>query len=142
MATTPAFYRSVDPVDNLVVRVSVRKRTAANAPAAPAASHPGSGAQPAPTAFDDERIEHVGEFAWQQKVFGPRELLRYAHAADELRSGRRLPHSMSPLEREYVETVKKFMDAGAKNLGHVFVYRHVSTSFIFPVIYLCRRATL
>jgi hypothetical protein len=115
MATTPAFYRSVDPIDNLVVRVSVRKRKAANAPTIPSASHP-NGEAPVSTVpaagYDDERAEHVGEFAWQQKVFGPRELLRYAHAADELKSGRRLPHGTSPLEREYIAAVQKFLDAG------------------------------
>lgn len=65
MATTPAFYRSADPIDNFVVRVAVRKRTP-----------PGQGGAPNPPAassgFDDDRTERVSEFAWQQKVFGPR----------------------------------------------------------------------
>lgn len=122
-APLPAFYRSADPIDNLVIRVAVRKRTVANAPpsathVAPGAAPPAAGggtsapgSHPASGAGADERTEHVGEFAWQQKVFGPRELLRYAALVDELRSGRR-HHSMTPLEREYVATVEKFMDAG------------------------------
>ena len=64
MAATPAFYRSADPISNFVVRVAVRKRTPPN--------QGGVAAPSAASGFDDERMEHVAEFAWQQKVFGPR----------------------------------------------------------------------
>jgi hypothetical protein len=72
-STLPAFYRSADPIDHLVVRVAVRKRTATVVP--PATSQHVSNAAPAPVApaaagYDDERLEHVGEFAWQQKAGG------------------------------------------------------------------------
>lgn len=81
----PAFYRTVDPIQNLVVRVSIRKQRDATAdPAAPAPSlvvstsvafNPGgpseAGAGGAASGFEDEHAEHVVEFGWQQKVFGP-----------------------------------------------------------------------
>jgi len=78
----PAYYRTVDPIQNLVVRVSIRKHRDAAADAAgppfsmtASVAYGGSGAQPAfampSTAFEDEYAEHVVEFPWQQKVFGP-----------------------------------------------------------------------
>lgn len=83
--TLSAFYRTVDPIQNLVVRVSIRKQR--DATSDPVASRPfvvstsvgfgsggpqGAGPIVAPSSgFEDEHAEHVVEFGWQQKVFGP-----------------------------------------------------------------------
>lgn len=88
----PAFYRSVDAIDNLVVRVAIRRQadvggdplasgalppvtltaTLAAATAGAGATMRASAAPMLPAALSDDALEHVVEFGWQQKVFGPR----------------------------------------------------------------------
>lgn len=87
-------YRTSHPIDNLLVRVSLR-----------AVEPPSFAATPASAA----RREVVSEFAWQQKVFAPAELLAYA--ASPLRDGATAPGGSDALRDEYAEEVSKLVAA-------------------------------
>jgi hypothetical protein len=82
-ATLPAVYRTVDAVDNLLLRVSIGRRGGGNAgagaPGAPAAPAGGSvvggGAAAAgllPPPARGPAGDLTVDIAWQQKVYGPR----------------------------------------------------------------------
>jgi len=83
----PAWYHTVDPIENLVIRVSLRRLPESTGgdvlTAVPAvtlsatlASVAGGPRLPTvaalPSVVDDDHGEQVVEFGWQQKVFGPR----------------------------------------------------------------------
>jgi len=98
----PAVYRSNDPVDNLLVRVFLRRRippasmtqypliTTRISSAGASLSSNESGQPNRPSTFDlesyasppalndDSILEITASFSWQQKVYSPKELLRFA----------------------------------------------------------------
>lgn len=97
----PAYYRTNDPVDNLLVRLTIKKKGSSRDPAgelalrtqatlsfAPARADDGSasGAVTSTGLFDarsgrgvdEEAALKTFEFAWQQKVYGPRCVLVHA----------------------------------------------------------------
>lgn len=109
-AALPAVYRSQDAIDNLLLRVSVRRRAAPHAaPVDAVVSTYGSSA--APGAPVSEETHH--EFAWQEKLFGPAELLALAAAAAARRAGERVTtvDEASPLGKEYLDHVAARIDA-------------------------------
>jgi hypothetical protein len=111
----PAIYRSSDPIDNLLVRISLRRRispstsasllttrgtvssfttgvtdeqknsqSAAASSSSPLNSSAAAAAQ-SPT-DEDSILETTASFAWQQKVYSPKELLRFAAIISQKRS--------------------------------------------------------
>ena len=75
--TSSTLYRSADPVDNLLLRVSLRRRAAPGE--APVDAAPDQ--RPPDRAPGLEEL--VVDFSWQKKVFGPAELLRDLAAPPE-----------------------------------------------------------
>lgn len=110
----PAIYRSNDPIDNLLVRISLRRRIppanitqsssllAAKTPSAEnsyllsgvteetkshnSATFALTSATFPRTRNDDSILETTSSFAWQQKVYSPKELLRFAAIIEHKRS--------------------------------------------------------
>jgi hypothetical protein len=72
----PVVYRSVDDLNDLVIRVVIQRSAESRATDDKSAA-PASSAVVGSEMLDDEHREHVVEFGWQQKVFGP----RYDHAS-------------------------------------------------------------
>ena len=104
----PGLYRSADPIDNLLVRVSLRslKRPTVT-PNSPSSS---TNASPL--------LECTADIGWQQKIYSPRELVRSAavlsrrreRAASSAAPDDELP--LSPSERENVEDLERRLAAG------------------------------
>jgi hypothetical protein len=107
----PAIYRSNDPIDNLLVRISLRRRippasssqslllsTHISSAGASVSSDETSGqsirasnfdlkSSASPRALNDNSIlETTASFSWQQKVYSPKELLRFAAIIEHKRS--------------------------------------------------------
>ena len=79
--TLPAVYRSADPIDNLILRVTLRRLATPAAAAAAAAGGPApaaASAAAAAAAQEAEGGEVTADIAWQQKIYSPRELLAFA----------------------------------------------------------------
>lgn len=163
--TLPAVYRTSDPIDNLLVRVTLRKVSGpsnatqgerAAAPNLPALrggidAAPGlpplggaNAAAPAPLGGDaaaGAEEEIVAYFPWQRKVFGPRELLKYAAAVDERRSGRATGLHTSPVEAEYIAEIEGLMTAGVplfQTSSSVMLYTHSDRDAYVPPAELLR----
>jgi len=106
----PAIYRSTDSIDNLLVRIFLRRRIPSlstshppllstripSASASPSSNESGQPNRPStfdqdvsssPRALNDNSfLETTASFAWQQKVYSPRELLRFAAIIEHKRS--------------------------------------------------------
>ena len=73
---SPAYYRSVDPVGNLVVRVTLRRvsgpthQRRGGADGGSAVTQVAQGAGGAAAGHDDDLVQIV-DVPWQQKLFGP-----------------------------------------------------------------------
>jgi hypothetical protein len=131
----PVFYRTIDPIRNIRLRVRVRRlygREDLPVASAPTADEEESGA-PARMASsgshhdDDARSRHShasgrsddqsyfaeATFAWQAKVFGPRETVSYVHSARRRREaqqssqGNKLRSALPGLGNEYTALFDK-----------------------------------
>ena len=98
-----AHYRTTDPIANLLLRVSVRRRAGAGAA-------PYDGLLDADSLPSDrlrELEEHVREYHWQQKEFSPAEALMYIRAVRAQEAGEGLGDLTGPLHQQYLETFRK-----------------------------------
>ena len=101
----PAVYRSNDPIENLLIRVTARVRALPNElPNDTVSSSYGS------TAIREEdviSVESHHEFAWQEKIFGPAELLTLVAGVAQRRAGVPITavDADSPLGAEYLEHI-------------------------------------
>lgn len=66
----PATYRTGDAIDNLLIKVAIRRRHASPDTAVGASAY--SPPSPAEGVHDEGSELRVFEFAWQQKIYGPR----------------------------------------------------------------------
>lgn len=187
----PAVYRTVDPIDNLLVKVSICKRVndfgnlnarqfqpsiqaavgiaaqqaglqssfgatgafggtgsaiaaagSANVLASTSLSVGGGPGTAAIAGIENDRAEHIAEFAWQQKVFGPRELLLYAHAAAERAGGKKGPiycdglvDCGNPVVRDYVDQIERQLQQGEPLFdihSSVLLYTYVDRDGYLP----------
>jgi hypothetical protein len=120
----PAIYRSNDPIDNLLVRISLRRRSpltsqspllstrisstgaslSSNASGQPngtsAVDQIGSSS---PRALNDDTfLETTASFSWQQKVYSPKELLRFAAIIEHKRSNNQIKSSPMKMLNESI----------------------------------------
>ena len=103
----PGLYRSADPIDNLLIRVSLRslKRPTVT-PNSPSST------------VTSPLLECTADIGWQQKIYSPRELVRSAavlarrreRAASSAAHDDELPLTAS--ERENVEDLERRLSAG------------------------------
>ena len=106
----PAVYRSNDPIENLLIRVTARVRTLPNElPNDIISSAYGS------TSLREEDVPSVEshhEFAWQEKIFGPAELLALVAGVAQRRAGVPITavDADSPLGAEYLEHIATRLD--------------------------------
>ena len=97
-----AQYRTTDPIDNLLLRLSYRRRAAGVAV--------GDGMRDErdlPAERRGELEETTREFHWQQKEFGPGELLKYNALLKLKDAGGLNPSQLTPLKLEYMEAIRK-----------------------------------
>jgi hypothetical protein len=131
----PATYRTGDAIDNLLVKVAIRRRHASPDTSVGASAY----SPPAAGVHDTEGSElRVFEFAWQQKIYGPRyvepelkrtrlrlrspsvcflsrprELLKYSQAIYARKAGQAPPGApLSPLEADYMADLERRLDSG------------------------------
>jgi hypothetical protein len=94
-----AHYRTTDPVANLLLRLTIRRR------AGPGMA-PYDGLLDADSVPEDRlrELEEVArEFHWQQKEYSPAEALRYLRAARAVRAGEGRGALTAPLHQQYLE---------------------------------------
>ena len=65
---TPIVYRTIDPLENMTIRVHIRKvpRGEGSFEVATSAS------STSVSGFEDDEVEQVVDVSWQMKLFGPR----------------------------------------------------------------------
>jgi hypothetical protein len=99
-STTLGSYTSPDSIDDLLLRVTLRRRAGPGESLIDCAPE----SRPADRAAALEEL--VASIPWQQKRFGPAELVRYAAAvlAGEGAAAKESPH------REYVEEVRRRLE--------------------------------
>lgn len=117
-AALPAVYRSQDPIDNLLIRVTARVRTQPNElPNNIVASAYGSSAV---REEDVPSVETHHEFTWQEKIFGPAELLALIAGVAQRRAGKPVTavDATLPLVTEYLVHIATRLDEpdGLENL--------------------------
>ena len=105
--TLSAVYRSQDSIDNLLLRVSLRRRVAPGLPPVDVVSSTYGSSAPNPEA--EVSIETHHELCWQQKIFGPAELIALVTAVEDRRAGRDVTtvDSAGGLGREYMDEVER-----------------------------------
>jgi hypothetical protein len=105
--TLSAVYRSQDSIDNLLLRVSLRRRVAPGQPPVDAVSS--TYGSSAPNAETEVSIETHHELCWQQKLFGPAELIALVTAVEDRRAGRAVTtvDGAGGLAREYMDEVER-----------------------------------
>ena len=101
-----AFYRTLDPVRHLRVAVCIRRIPGdpRQRLAASGAAEGGSDEGPDPTTADPEDPAWCSwsVFSWQEKQFGPKEILRFVPAAKDRKAGRTVPGMRDHAVAQYV----------------------------------------
>ena len=94
-----AHYRTTDPVANLLLRLTIRRR--AGAGAAPYDGLLDADSLPAERLRELEEVSR--EFHWQQKEYSPAEALMYLRAVRALKAGEGKGVLTAPLHQQYLE---------------------------------------
>lgn len=111
-----AHYRTTDPIANLLLRLTLRRR--ADAGAAPYDGLLDADALPPERLRELE--EHSREYHWQQKEHGPAELLAYTRAVRALEAGEGAGELSSPLHQQYLEAFRRRLaQAPVEDVLHV-----------------------